>query len=98
MIKIVVHVYGYFLFREMGYDGIVLESWSRWAAHGILHDSNMRGLVSFQSLFLPSQYSLSPSHSALSYFLLISLYLWLFATNVCCDVKPLTFIFDLLDT
>jgi len=30
----------------MGYDGIVLESWSRWAAYGILHDPNMRNLVS----------------------------------------------------
>ncbi|KAL5572080.1 hypothetical protein UlMin_021677 [Ulmus minor] len=28
--------------KEMGYDGIVLESWSRWAAYGILHDPNMR--------------------------------------------------------
>lgn len=52
-----------FLFREMGYDGVVLESWSRWAAYGILHDSNMRGLVSFQSVFLPRQYSLSLSLS-----------------------------------
>ncbi|XP_027348831.1 chitinase domain-containing protein 1 isoform X1 [Abrus precatorius] len=31
--------------KEMGYDGIVLESWSRWAAHGILHDPNMRNLA-----------------------------------------------------
>ncbi|XP_057805801.1 uncharacterized protein LOC131020795 [Salvia miltiorrhiza] len=28
--------------KEMGYDGIVLESWSRWAAYGILHDPDMR--------------------------------------------------------
>ncbi|KAL1546355.1 hypothetical protein AAHA92_22961 [Salvia divinorum] len=28
--------------KEMGYDGIVLESWSRWAAYGILHDPGMR--------------------------------------------------------
>ncbi|PON51325.1 1,4-alpha-glucan-branching enzyme [Parasponia andersonii] len=28
--------------KEMGYDGIVLESWSRWAAYGILHDPSMR--------------------------------------------------------
>lgn len=34
------------MFREMGYDGIVLESWSRWAGYGILHDPNMRSLVS----------------------------------------------------
>ncbi|KAL2345895.1 hypothetical protein Fmac_007180 [Flemingia macrophylla] len=31
--------------KEMGYDGIVLESWSRWAAYGILHDPNMRNLA-----------------------------------------------------
>lgn len=28
--------------KEMDYDGIVLESWSRWAAYGILHDPDMR--------------------------------------------------------
>ncbi|KAJ4831814.1 hypothetical protein Tsubulata_040605 [Turnera subulata] len=28
--------------KEMQYDGIVLESWSRWAAYGILHDPQMR--------------------------------------------------------
>lgn len=28
--------------KDMGYDGIVLESWSRWAAYGILHDPGMR--------------------------------------------------------
>lgn len=28
--------------KEMGYDGIVLESWSRWAAYGVLHDPEMR--------------------------------------------------------
>ncbi|XP_022147311.1 chitinase domain-containing protein 1 [Momordica charantia] len=31
--------------KEMGYDGIVLESWSRWAAHGILHDPDLRTLA-----------------------------------------------------
>jgi hypothetical protein len=31
--------------REMEYDGIVLESWSRWAAYGILHDPEMRNKV-----------------------------------------------------
>ncbi|KAF1869944.1 hypothetical protein Lal_00017522 [Lupinus albus] len=31
--------------KEMGYDGIVLESWSRWAAYGILHDPSMRNLA-----------------------------------------------------
>jgi hypothetical protein len=36
------------MFRDMGYDGIVLESWSRWAAYGILHDSDMRNLVNFK--------------------------------------------------
>lgn len=30
------------LCREMDYDGIVLESWSRWANYGILHDPQMR--------------------------------------------------------
>ena len=34
------------VFREIGYDGIVLESWSRWAAYGILHDPKLRILVS----------------------------------------------------
>jgi hypothetical protein len=29
----------------MEYDGIVLESWSRWAAYGILHDPEMRNKV-----------------------------------------------------
>ncbi|KAL2892037.1 Chitinase domain-containing protein 1 [Bienertia sinuspersici] len=28
--------------KDMGYDGIVLESWSRWAAYGVLHDASMR--------------------------------------------------------
>ncbi|XP_024020949.1 chitinase domain-containing protein 1 [Morus notabilis] len=28
--------------KEMGYDGIVLESWSRWAAYGVLHDPSTR--------------------------------------------------------
>ncbi|GAB2291086.1 hypothetical protein Dimus_025341 [Dionaea muscipula] len=28
--------------RDMDYDGIVLESWSRWAAHGVLHDASLR--------------------------------------------------------
>ncbi|CAN0899115.1 Chitinase domain-containing protein 1 [Linum grandiflorum] len=27
---------------EMEYDGIVLESWSRWAGYGVLHDPDMR--------------------------------------------------------
>ncbi|XP_061352997.1 uncharacterized protein LOC133297808 isoform X2 [Gastrolobium bilobum] len=31
--------------KEMGYDGIVLESWSRWAAYGILLDLSMRNLA-----------------------------------------------------
>ncbi|OMP08598.1 Chitinase II [Corchorus olitorius] len=31
--------------KEMEYDGIVLESWSRWAAYGILHDPEMRNLA-----------------------------------------------------
>ncbi|KAM0938461.1 putative glycoside hydrolase family 18, catalytic domain, glycoside hydrolase superfamily [Dioscorea sansibarensis] len=28
--------------EEMGYDGIVLESWSRWDAYGVLQDPDMR--------------------------------------------------------
>ncbi|OVA01938.1 Glycoside hydrolase [Macleaya cordata] len=28
--------------KEMQYDGIVLESWSRWAAYGVLHDQELR--------------------------------------------------------
>ncbi|KAJ0250059.1 Glyco_18 domain-containing protein [Hirschfeldia incana] len=28
--------------KEMEYDGIVLESWSRWAAYGVLHGPDMR--------------------------------------------------------
>ncbi|XP_009336807.1 chitinase domain-containing protein 1 [Pyrus x bretschneideri] len=31
--------------KEMGYDGIVLESWSRWAAFRILHDPSMRNMA-----------------------------------------------------
>ncbi|XP_061996636.1 uncharacterized protein LOC133714529 [Rosa rugosa] len=31
--------------KEMGYDGIVLESWSRWAAYRVLHDPKMRNLA-----------------------------------------------------
>ncbi|KAI0496317.1 hypothetical protein KFK09_022633 [Dendrobium nobile] len=31
--------------REMEYDGIVLESWSRWARYGVLHDPEMRKMA-----------------------------------------------------
>ncbi|KAK1268782.1 hypothetical protein QJS04_geneDACA008163 [Acorus gramineus] len=31
--------------KDMGYDGVVLESWSRWAAYGVLHDPDMRHLA-----------------------------------------------------
>ncbi|KAF9614917.1 hypothetical protein IFM89_021347 [Coptis chinensis] len=31
--------------KEMEYDGIVLESWSRWAAYGVLHDPEMRNMA-----------------------------------------------------
>ncbi|PWA80137.1 Glycosyl hydrolase superfamily protein isoform 2 [Artemisia annua] len=31
--------------KEMDFDGIVLESWSRWVAYGILHDAKMRNLA-----------------------------------------------------
>ncbi|CAN8248186.1 unnamed protein product [Cochlearia groenlandica] len=31
--------------REMEYDGIVLESWSRWAAYGVLHDPDKRKMA-----------------------------------------------------
>lgn len=32
-------------YREMEYDGIVLESWSRWAGFGVLQDPAMRDMV-----------------------------------------------------
>ncbi|KAF7826162.1 chitinase domain-containing protein 1 [Senna tora] len=31
--------------KEMEYDGIVLESWSRWVAYGVLHQPSMRNLA-----------------------------------------------------
>ncbi|XP_058100334.1 uncharacterized protein LOC131245122 [Magnolia sinica] len=31
--------------KEIGYDGIVLESWSRWAGYGVLHDPDMRSMA-----------------------------------------------------
>ncbi|KFK30678.1 hypothetical protein AALP_AA6G014100 [Arabis alpina] len=31
--------------KEMEYDGIVLESWSRWAGYGVLHDPDMRKMA-----------------------------------------------------
>ncbi|GLT84745.1 hypothetical protein SLE2022_029600 [Rubroshorea leprosula] len=31
--------------KEMQYDGIVLESWSRWAAYGILNDPDKRNMA-----------------------------------------------------
>ncbi|XP_071685727.1 uncharacterized protein [Rutidosis leptorrhynchoides] len=31
--------------KEMDFDGIVLESWSRWAAYGVLNDPHMRNLA-----------------------------------------------------
>ncbi|KAK1326669.1 hypothetical protein QJS10_CPA01g02173 [Acorus calamus] len=31
--------------KDMGYDGIVLESWSRWAAYGVLRDPDTRHLA-----------------------------------------------------
>ncbi|KAL6124071.1 hypothetical protein ACLB2K_076587 [Fragaria x ananassa] len=31
--------------KEMGYDGIVLESWSRWAVYRVLDDPKMRNLA-----------------------------------------------------
>lgn len=32
-------------YREMEYDGIVLESWSTWAGYGVLQDPAMRNMV-----------------------------------------------------
>ncbi|KAJ7951284.1 Chitinase domain-containing protein 1-like [Quillaja saponaria] len=32
-------------YKEMEYEGVVLESWSRWAAYGILHDPLLQNLV-----------------------------------------------------
>ncbi|CAH9092998.1 unnamed protein product [Cuscuta epithymum] len=31
--------------KEMEYDGIVLESWSRWAAYGVLDDPDIRNMA-----------------------------------------------------
>ncbi|XP_073156028.1 uncharacterized protein [Henckelia pumila] len=31
--------------KEMEFDGIVLESWSSWAAYGVLHDPDMRSMA-----------------------------------------------------
>ncbi|XP_073277215.1 uncharacterized protein [Primulina huaijiensis] len=31
--------------KEMEFDGIVLESWSTWAAYGVLHDPDMRNMA-----------------------------------------------------
>lgn len=31
--------------KDMGYDGVVLESWSRWASYGVLHDVYMRKMA-----------------------------------------------------
>ncbi|XP_057532477.1 uncharacterized protein LOC130810430 isoform X2 [Amaranthus tricolor] len=31
--------------KDMDYDGVVLESWSRWAAYGVLHDPSLRKLA-----------------------------------------------------
>lgn len=40
-----VHLQCSSLHRDMGYDGVVLESWSRWASYGVLHDVYMRKMV-----------------------------------------------------
>lgn len=40
--------------REMQYDGIVLESWSRWVAYGILNDPDKRNMVGNHILGLSS--------------------------------------------
>ncbi|KAK9088984.1 hypothetical protein Scep_028066 [Stephania cephalantha] len=34
--------------KEMEYDGIVLDSWSRWVAYGVLHDPEMRSMAKLQ--------------------------------------------------
>ncbi|XP_021851704.1 uncharacterized protein [Spinacia oleracea] len=31
--------------KDMGYDGLVLESWSRWAADGVLYDASLRKMA-----------------------------------------------------
>lgn len=31
--------------RDKGYDGVVLESWSRWAVYGVLDDPELRHMV-----------------------------------------------------
>jgi len=61
------------MIREMGYDGIVLESWSRWAAYGILHDPGMRNLVNIK-LFC----SLYRTFCIVIFWIVSSFYFWLF--------------------
>lgn len=53
-------------YREMDYDGIVLESWSRWAAYGILHDPVMRNMVN--TIFSNGFYFSSGFPFSLSFF------------------------------
>ncbi|KAL2468863.1 Glycosyl hydrolase superfamily protein [Forsythia ovata] len=50
--------------KEMGYDGIVLESWSRWAAYGVLHDPEMRNMaLQFIQQLGQAMHSISLEHS-----------------------------------
>ena len=45
MVFISLNIFWHPLYREMDYDGIVLESWSRWANYGVLHNPEMRKMV-----------------------------------------------------
>ncbi|PIA49069.1 hypothetical protein AQUCO_01300129v1 [Aquilegia coerulea] len=58
--------------KEMEYDGIVLESWSRWAAYGVLQDPNMRSLaLKFVNQLGQALHSVSSERNPGSYLQLI---------------------------
>ncbi|KAL5222337.1 hypothetical protein ABZP36_027050 [Zizania latifolia] len=48
--------------RDKGYDGVVLESWSRWAVYGVLDDPKLRNMNSLKTL-LAAKGSVSHGHS-----------------------------------
>lgn len=51
--------------KEMGYDGVVLESWSRWTAYGVLHDPDMRSMaLQFVKQLGKTLHSLSSTNDA----------------------------------
>ncbi|KAJ6872986.1 chitinase domain-containing protein 1 [Populus alba x Populus x berolinensis] len=58
--------------KEMEYDGIVLESWSRWAAYGILHDPEMRNkALQFIKQLGHAMHSVSSSRNGKQYLQLV---------------------------